>query len=173
MPNIPGKKILIIIAPVDFRDEECLEPKKIFEESNADVKIASKKVSVAEGKLGAKVDVDYDIDEIIVQDYDAIVFVGGPGASVYFDDETAHSIAREAIEEDKVLAAICIAPSILANAGILKGKKATCFASEADNLRSKGAEYTGKDVESDGNIITAKGPAAAKKFGEKITDMLK
>jgi protease I len=173
MVNLAGKTILMIVAPEGFRDEELLEPKKIFENHNANVKIASKGVSVARGKLGAKIDVDYDIDEVIMQDYDAVVFVGGPGAAVYFDDETAHSIAREALEEDEILGAICIAPVILANAGLLKGKKATVFPSGADDLKKNGAKYTGKDVEADGKIVTANGPAAAKKFGEKIAEMLR
>jgi protease I len=173
MANLSGKKILMIIAPKDFQDKELFDSKKVFDESNADVKIASKGVNVARGKLGAEVDVDYDIDEVLVQDYDAVVFVGGPGASIYFDDETAHSIARDALEEDEILGAICIAPVILANAGILKGKKATVFASGADDLKNNGADYTGKDVEADGTIVTAHGPAAAKKFGEKIAEMLR
>jgi protease I len=173
MANLAGKTILLIIAPEGFRDEELLEPRKILEGYGANVKIASKGVSAAKGKLGAKIEVDYDIDEAIVQDYNAVAFIGGPGASVYFDDETAHSIAREALEEGEILAAICIAPVILANAGVLKGKKATVFSSGADDLKRNGAEYTGKDLETDGNIITANGPAAAKKFGEKIAEMLK
>ena len=168
-----GKKILMIVAPDSFRDEELLDPKKVFEKNNFVVSIASKRVKEAKGKLGAKVKVDYDIDDVFVRDFDAVVFVGGPGAAVYFDDETAHSIAREASESGKVVAAICIAPSVLANAGILKSKKATCFPSEADSLKSKGAKYTGKDVEADGKIVTANGPAAAKKFGEKIAELLK
>lgn len=172
MVNLAGKTILMIVAPEGFRDEEFLEPKKVFENYNASVKIASKGVSVAKGKLGAKIDVDYELDEVLVQDYDAVVFIGGPGASIYFDDETAHSIAREALEEGKIVGAICIAPVILANAGILKGKKATVFSSGADDLKNNGAKYTAKDVEADGKIVTANGPAAAKKFGEKIAEML-
>jgi protease I len=134
MTNLIGKNILMIVAAEGFRDEELLEPKKILEGYNANVKIASKKVSVARGKLGARVKVDYDIDDVIVQDYNAVIFIGGPEASIYFDDETAHSIAREALEEDEVVGAICIAPVILANAGILRGKKATVFSSGADDL---------------------------------------
>jgi protease I len=173
MANLSGKKILMIIAPKDFQDKELFDSKKVFDESNADVKIASKGVNVARGKLGAEVDVDYDIDEVLVQDYDAVVFVGGPGASIYFDDETAHSIARDALEEDEILGEICFARVILAIALILKGKKATVFASGADDLKNNGADYTGKDVEADGKIVTANGPAAAKKFGEKIAEMLR
>jgi len=173
MVDLTGKSILMIIAPNNFRDEELLKPKEIFENSNAQVTIASKGVTTSSGMLGATVDVDKDISDINVADYDAIIFVGGTGASQYFDDFTAQSIAKEAYNQGKLVGAICIAPSILANAGILEGKKATAFSSEADNLRNKGAEYTGDSVTQDGKIITASGPEAAVEFGRTIAENLK
>jgi protease I len=87
---------------------------------------------------------------------------------VYFDDPVAQNIAKEAVRENKILAAICIAPVILANAGVLRNKKATVFPSEKETLINAGAQYTGKDVEVDGNIITASGPQAAEKFAATI-----
>jgi protease I len=173
MANLSGKKILVVISPKDFQDKELLDSIKVLEASNASIVIASKKVKEAVGKFGTRVEVDYDIDEVIVQDYDAVVFIGGSGTSVYFDDETAHEIARDSYSQGKVTAAICIAPVILANSGILKGKKVTVFPSGADDLKKAGARYTAKDVEVDGRIVTADGPPAAKKFGEAIVNLLK
>lgn len=173
MVDLTGKSILMIIAPNNFRDEELLRPKEIFENSNAQVTIASKTVTTANGMLGATVDVDKDISEINVADYDAIIFVGGTGASQYFDDLTVQSIAKESYNQGKLVGAICIAPSILANAGILEGKRATAFSSEADNLRNNGAEYTGESVTQDGKIITGSGPEAAVEFGTTIVENLK
>ena len=164
--------ILMVIAPEMFRDEELLEPKRVFEENGINAVIASKGVKNAKGKLGAVVDVDKDIREIRAEDYDAVVFVGGPGAAIYFDDDMALKLARDAYKKCKVIAAICVAPSILANAGILKGKKATCFESQQENLKMKGAIYTGDDVTKDGKIITANGPGAAAEFGKKIMEAL-
>jgi len=63
------------------------------------------------------------ISKINIDNYDAVVFVGGGGATEYFNDSIAHKIVKESIAKGKVLAAICIAPNILANAGVLKGKK--------------------------------------------------
>jgi len=168
-----AKKVLMIIAPANFRDEECLEPKKIFESKGMNVTIASKNVSKAKGSLGASVDVNLDISKVNVSNYDAVVFIGGPGATVYFNDTTAQKIAKEAVAKGKVLAAICIAPAILANAGVLEGKNATVFPSENSTLKAKGATYTGADVTIDGKLITANGPAAAKKFGNAVADALK
>ena len=170
--NVSGKNILMVIAPDGFRDEEFLEPKEVFESSGAKVTVASKGVSTAKGKLGATADVDIDISEASAADYDAVVFIGGPGAAVYFEDPAALNLAQSAEAAGKVVAAICIAPSILANAGVLEGHKATCFESESSNIDAKSAGYTGEDVTVDNNIITANGPAPAKKFGEAIIKAL-
>jgi protease I len=167
------KNVLMIIAPVNFRDEELLEPKKILEDSGAKVTVASKGTALAKGSRGASVKVDISISQVNVANYDAVVFVGGSGATVYLNDVTAHSIAKQTLAQGKILAAICMAPSIIANAGLLKGKKATAFPSESSNLTSKGAIVEDKNVVQEGKIITGKGPQAAKEFGEKIRDSLK
>lgn len=167
-----GKKILMIVAPTNFRDEEFEKPKVIFEQAQALVTVASKGVSEATGMLGAKAAVDKDISEVSAAEYDAVVFIGGSGASVYFNDPQAQALAKDAFSQGKVVGAICIAPSTLANAGILAGKRATCFFSESGNLRNKGATYTGEPVTVDGKIVTASGPEAAEAFGEKIIEIL-
>ena len=166
------KIILMVVAPKDFRDEEYLEPRKIFEGAGIGVKVASKGVTTAMGKFGAVVPVDLDLGEVRVEDYDAVVFIGGPGSAVYFDDQQALSLAKTAYESGKIVGAICIAPSILANAGILSGKKATAFSSELDNLNNRGAQNTGEPVVVDGKIITASGPEAAVEFGKKLVEVL-
>ncbi len=176
--NISGKKILMVIAPVNFRDEEFLEPKKVFEDSGASVEVASKDVKEATSMIDKiKVKVDLDIGEVNVTDYDAVVFIGGSGASVYYDDQTALDIARESYKKNKIVAAICIAPGILAKSGILEGKNATIWDPGNGNfikiLKESGATYTGADVEQDGKIITANNPKAATKFGERILENLK
>jgi len=165
-------KALMIIAPNDFRDEELFQPKEILEESGIKVTVASRSLSSARGMLGGKITPDIKIDDVDVSNFDAIVFVGGRGASMYWDDSVAHKIARQAHSLNKVLAAICIAPVTLANSGLLKGKRATVWSSEATKIKLKGAIYTGKPLEKDGNIITASGPAAARDFGKEIVEAL-
>lgn len=169
---IEGKKILMVIAPTNFRDEELTQPKAIFEQAGAQVTVASKGTTSAVGMFGAAAKVDQDITEVDVAAFDAVVFVGGSGASVYFNDPAAHLLAQNAYNQDKIVAAICIAPSTLANAGLLSGRRATCFSSEAENLRVKGAEYTGERVTVDGQIVTGSDPEAASEFGQKIVDVL-
>ncbi|MCD6082498.1 DJ-1/PfpI family protein, partial [Candidatus Aerophobetes bacterium] len=121
MAKLKGKKAVMIIAEKNFRDEELFEPKKILEAEGVKVIVASTSFNTARGMLGGKVKPDMLLSEIKVDDYDAIIFVGGSGASQYWNDSLAHNIAKEAVEKNKVLGAICIAPVTLANAGVLTG----------------------------------------------------
>jgi len=164
----------MVIAPSNFRDEEYLQPKELLENAGFEVVTASRKTGEITGMLGAKAFAEKSIDEVNIDDFDAVVFVGGTGASVYFNDEKALEIAKEAYSKGKVTAAICIAPTILANAGVLEGKKATIWEDPAlvDNLKEKGARYTGENVVRDGKVITGKGPFAAREFGEEIIRVL-
>ncbi|MEM3455766.1 MAG: DJ-1/PfpI family protein [Candidatus Micrarchaeia archaeon] len=166
-------KILMIIAPDKFRDEELFEPKNIFESNGYKVEITSKGVKKSTGMLGGNVNIDIDITKVNINNYKAVVFVGGSGASTYFEDKYVLKIAEDAYKKGMIIGAICIAPSILANAGILKGKNATVFPSEKDNLIQKGANYINEGVVVDGKIITASGPKFARKFGEEIIKLLK
>lgn len=170
--SLEGKKIVMIIASQNFRDEELVEPRAILSARGAKVILASSSLAEATGMLGAKAKADMLIDRVNVADYDAIVFVGGMGASEYFGNTKAHELCRSAVDGGKVLCAICIAPGILANAGVLKGKKATIWSGSADMLKKGGATYTGKDVEVDGKIITGTNPKAAAAFGRAIADAL-
>lgn len=171
--ELSNKRVVMVVASKDFRDEEFHKPKEIFEASSVKVVVASSKIGESKGYFGAIAKPEILIENINVSEYDAIVFVGGSGASEYFKNPSALKIAKEAFEGNKIVAAICIAPSILANAGILKGKRATAFSSEKDNLIKNGAIWKDVDVEVDGKIVTADGPNAAEKFGNTILELLK
>lgn len=166
------KKILMVLAQSNFRDEEYEIPREIFQKSGLEVKTVGERKGEAIGRFGAKAWIDFPFAEVNIHNFEAVVFVGGSGASNYFNDNEALNLARDAEREGKVVAAICIAPSILANAGLLKERRATAFPSEKENLESKGAIYSGRPVEADGRIITASGPEAAEEFGEKIVEVL-
>lgn len=172
MPGVNGKKVVMIIASQNFRDEEFQKPKAILEKQGAKVTVASSSLNKATGMLGATADPEVLYNHIKAQDYDAVVFVGGSGATEYWNDPTAHTIAQECVKNGKILAAICIAPVTLANAGVLTGKKATVWSSEVEQLKAKGVNYTGSDVQQDGQIITADGPTSADKFGNALVKAL-
>ncbi|MFH1578198.1 MAG: DJ-1/PfpI family protein [Candidatus Omnitrophota bacterium] len=167
------KRAVMIIAENNFRDEELLEPKKILEDAGINVLVASLTQADSAGMLGAKVKPDMKLADINVEEFDAVIFVGGSGASIYWDNPIAHKIARDAYSANRIVAAICIAPVTLAKAGLLKGKKATVWPSEAEKIKSAGAVYTAGDVERDGFIITASGPLAASMFGEEVRNALR
>ena len=167
--DLADEKVLMVIAPSNFRDEELLHTKEELERGGMKTTIASAKTGEVRGMLGARVTPDIKLDQVKVDDYDVVVFVGGSGSAVYFNDKRAISIASEAFSKGKKICAICIAPVILANAGVLKGKRATVWDGEhVRKIESKGATYTGKPVEVDDNVITAIGPDAAREFGRTI-----
>ncbi|MCX5706318.1 MAG: DJ-1/PfpI family protein [Candidatus Omnitrophica bacterium] len=167
------KKVVMIIAHQGFRDEELLEPKEVLENNGVIVKIASSSLGEAKGKLGARVMPDMLVKDINSEDFNAVIFVGGPGGVQYWDDPVAHKILQKAYKENRIVAGICSASVTLARAGILKGKRATVFSGDAEEIKACGAEYTGSPVERDGNIITGAGPFAARDFGEEIVKALK
>jgi len=169
-----NKKILMIIAPEDFRDEELLVPKRLFLELRNEVTIASKNVKRARGMLGAKTNVDLDISNVDVSRYNALVFVGGVGIDRFklYEDVDILNMAKAAAYRGKIVAAICLASKILANAGLLSGRKASCYESAIEYIKSKGANYVGEKVVADGKIITAPNPNFAREFGERIIKAL-
>ncbi|MFZ5559581.1 MAG: DJ-1/PfpI family protein [Patescibacteria group bacterium] len=173
-----ASKIAMIIAFRDFRDEEYFVPRDIFEDAKAEIKVASSNLGTAQGADGGEVSVDIKLSDLDVSDFDALVFIGGPGALSYLDNSDSYKITKDAISQNKLLAAICVSPAILAKAGVLNGKKATVWTSPLDKsakkiLEDNGAIFQDQDVVQDGNIITGSGPSAAKKFANKIVDALR
>jgi len=172
MEKLTGKKILMVIAKNKFRDEEYQEPRQVLESEGAIITVASSSRDIAIGMLGLKVKPDVILNDVKEADYDGIVFIGGGGAAEYFDNPVAHKLAQGFFEHGKLTSAICIAPATLANAGVLKGKKATSFPSSEAALRTHGAVFMKQDVVADGTIVTAVGPQAAKKFGQELVKVL-
>lgn len=162
----------MVIAPDKFRDEEYAEPRAVLEERGAEVVTASVAPGPCRGRFGMLARADAALADTRGDDLDAVVFVGGAGASVFFDDADAHRLARAMSDEGKLLAAICIAPSTLARAGLLRGVEATCFPSQEEDLLAHGAVYTGEPVTVSGRIVTANGPEAAREFGGALADAL-
>ncbi len=170
--DMAKKKVLMVIAPDQFRDEEYREPRRIFEQKGCEVTVASTVTRPVTGMLGMVVTPDVTIDKVRAADFDAVVFVGGAGARELFSDKRAHLLATEAAASGRPLGAICVSPTILANAGVLKGRRATVWPDQAKALTAGGARYTAEAVTSDGSIITADGPPSAARFGETVAKAL-
>lgn len=168
-----NRKILFVIAPRDFRDEEYLEPRRLFDAAKCDVVVASSVAGPVRGFHGTWVTSDRTLADCHAKDFDAVVFAGGRGVKVYFDDPAAQRLAREAVESGKVLAAICSAPGILANAGVLQDVAATSWETERPLLVAKGAVLdTSKPVVRCGRIITGEGAPVSAAFGREVIQAL-
>ena len=167
----------MVIAFRDFRDAEYFVPKEILEKAGAKITTVSTKMGTAIGADGGDTEVDLLLENLNPVDFDAVVFIGGPGCLEYLDKEDSYRVARETIEKNKVLGSICVSPVILAKAGVLKEKRATVWSSPMDRgpvriLKENGAIYEDKDVVVDGKIITGNGPDAAEEFGKKLVEGL-
>jgi protease I len=167
------KKAVMIIPHQGFRDEELLDTKAVLEKNGVEVKVASNAYGPAKGKLGAQISPDLFYKDVRLEDFDAVIFVGGPGSIDYWNNAFAHKLINDSVALGKVTAGICSASVTLAKSGILKGKRATVFPGDFQELIENGANYTASHLEIDGNIITADGPYAAKDFGEAIVKALK
>lgn len=166
-------KIVMVIANRGFRDEELFKPLESFKKEGFSVVIASNSLSEARGMLGGRIYPDILTEEIEVEDYVAIVLVGGIGAKVFWDSSRLLDQIRKANSQDKIIGAICLAPVTLAKAGILEERRATVWPSEANTLKKYKAKYEKTGVIVDGNIVTASSPEYASKFGEEILKLIK
>ena len=173
--EIFGKKILMVVAQEKFRDEEFLEPRAVFEEHGAEITVASNSTEIAKGALGAEVKPDISIDEVNMDDFDAIVISGGGGSRDYlWDNKELHALITRANDDKKIVAAICISPVVLANAGILNEKNATVFPDQESihKLKYNGAIYDDVPAIRDGNIVTGRDPASANEFAIRVVEAL-
>lgn len=166
---------LLVIAKQGYQDKEYEGTRAPLEGASVSVTLASTEAGECDGKFGGKVVADLALRDVDVSRYDVVAFIGGPGAAALKDDADALRVVRDAVAAKKILGAICIAPTILAAAGVLHDKEATVW--DEDGLQSAyleehGAHYTGKDVEVDGLFITANGPLAAPSFGQALVSAL-
>lgn len=166
------KTALVIIAPTGYQDKELEGTMKGLKDAGFDVVIGSTEAGTCTGKLGGSTEAGIALRDVVASSYDRIAFIGGPGAHALVDDIDAKRVAREAVDVHIPLGAICIAPTILAAAGVLKGKTATVWddgeRTQVSFLQTHGASYAGEDVTVDGLIVTANGPGAAEEFGRRI-----
>lgn len=168
------KKVGFIIANKNFRDEELFYPMEILEDKDVKSTIISLEKIECIGKSGAKINPDMKLDEVKVEDFDAIIFVGGAGCKDFWHNKIAHKLCQDTKNLKKLLAAICSSVATLAYAGVLKGVLANSFEAEREILKDNGALLSDDDVVFDtkNNIITANGPKVAKEFGYKILEVL-
>lgn len=169
------KRVLFIIAPSNFRDEELDEPKTLLEDAGFVCDVASTTMDPVQGMLGLLVKPDLLVDTVLVENYAAVIVVGGSGSPALSRNEKVLIIVRNAVTKNKVVGAICFGALTVAQSGILKGKKGTGWKHQ-DTLQAfkeNGATYIDEGVVVDGKIVTAQGPSVATLFGKKLLELLK
>ncbi len=181
MLGLQDKKAMILIAPKGFRDEEFSQTHAALKGAKADVMVVSTHTGACEGKLGSVAHAHMTLDDAVNEKWDCLALIGGPGATIYIDDERVEKIARQVVDDEGVLAAICLAPVILAHAGLLDGVDATVFPDKEyeDDLVAHGANLKktavveGKNNVNGAPLITGNGPKAAFVFGLQVTNALR
>lgn len=166
------KRIAVHLAE-GFEEIEAISIIDVLRRADFDVEIVSVTSNfVVTGSHNIKIMADSLFDNIDYNSIDMIILPGGmPGSKNLNNHDGLKQQILNFHENGKPLGAICAAPMIFGNLGILKDKKATCYPGFEEELL--GAEVTGKDVQRTGTIVTGKGAGVAIDFALKIVKMLK
>ncbi len=154
---------------------EALAPVDIMRRAGLDVRLAGVGGLEITGSHGIKITADITDEDAraLLDEADAIVL---PGGKLGTENLEGSELVKEAIDHfnkaDKLIAAICAAPSILAHRGLLKGKEATVYPTFEEALISGGAKLSKKYVVQDGNILTGRGMGVSTQFGLKLAEIL-
>ena len=173
--ELEGTRVLMVVAPEGYKEDELSVPSGIFKELGAEVVVASTRTctGIARGMSGGEVAVNLSIGDVNLSEYDSIVIVGGVGSMRYlWDDRELRDMVRAAYDSHKTVAAICLSPVVLARAGILRDKECTAFITAKEELIKNGGKYLDKGVVVSGNIVTAKGPEYATEFAIAVADVM-
>ena len=171
-------KRVMILATDGFEQSELFKPKANLEEAGIETEV----VSLEEGSIrgwdqkdwGESVAVDKTVDAIENCDgYDALLLPGGQmNPDILRMNERAVAIVREFALADKPIAAICHAPWLLAEAGLIDGKTVTSWPSIRTDLKNAGANVVDQEVATDGKFITSRNPDDIPAFSKALIDML-
>lgn len=169
--QIQGKRVAVL-AEDFYEDLELWYPVLRLREAGADVKIVGPKADAYQSKHGYPAKADAGIDEVSVADFDAVVIPGGYAPDHMRRHPKMVALVREAAQQGKIVAAICHAGWMLASAGIIRGKRVTCYFSIKDDVVNAGGEYEDSEVVQDANIITSRQPDDLPAFCRTIISAL-
>jgi protease I len=174
MPFINKSKILIL-ATDGYERSELRFPLEELRKRGAEVKIASIEKQPIKSwdkkNWGDTVDVDLLAKDVKLEDFDALVLPGGQmNPDILRHNDDAMRVVREFVASGKVVAAICHGPWLLVEAGALKGRKATSYASIKTDLKNAGAEWSDTPVVTDKGIVTSRCPDDLPAFVDKIVE---
>jgi len=162
----------LILSANDFEDTELLVPLYRLKEAGYTVEVASEKRDAIRGKHGYEVPVNKLFSEVSPADYAVLILPGGKAPAAIRDNPTVQDIARSFMSEGKPVAAICHGPQILISAGLVRGRRATCYKTVETELREAGAQYEDAEVVVDNSLITSRQPGDLPAFDREMMKKL-
>lgn len=176
MQELKGKKVAVVVTNY-FEQSEFTEPIKVLKDAGARVDVIAPEAGEVQGmKHVDKADtfqVDKTLDEVNFDDYDAMVL---PGGAVNADNlrtiPEVKAAVKDFLNSNRILAAVCHAPWVIASAGVARGRKLTSFFTLQDDMRNAGAEWTDEEVVVDNNLITSRNPDDLPAFSSAIASAL-
>jgi protease I len=163
---LSDKKVLMVVPTQGFDFGEYEVTRRVLESRGLRVHVAAPELGEVASESGRTVRSTARLGDVKYYDYDAIIFVGGPGARTLAETEAATKLAKDA--EYKVLGAIGLGSLILARAGVVKGKRATGDPAVADAVRQKEGQYTAQPIEVSDKLVTGRGGQYAETFGQAV-----
>lgn len=163
----------LFISADNFEDTELLVPYYRLKEEGFDVDVASIRKGKIKGKHGYEVEANKSLKEIDPANYDLLVLPGGKAPEMIRKEKEALDIASHFFKSNKPVAAICHGPQTLISAGLLKGRRATCYKSVAEEMKESGALYEDKEVVVDGNLVTSRQPSDLPAFMREMMKMIR
>jgi protease I len=170
--NMTGKRIAVLAEEL-YQELELWYPVLRMREAGAEVRVIGTGSGTSYGsKHGYPVTVDDAVGDVSPDDFDAVIVPGGYAPDRMRRFPAVLDFVREMDRQGKVVAAICHAAWVLASAGILPGRQATCFFAIKDDVINAGATYLDEPVVRDGNLITSRVPDDLPLFCRTIIEAL-
>ncbi len=158
----------VILAADEVEDMEFLVPYYRLKEAGIDVDVAAPRLGPVCGKHGYSLVADLTFWDVEADGYDLMVIPGGRAPETVRLDRKAVEAVRKFFNSGKPVAAICHGAQILISAGVLKGKRVTCWQGIRDDVRAAGAEYVDAEVVVDDDLITSRSPEDLSAFCREI-----
>lgn len=164
----------LIFIENDFQDAEALYPYYRLKEAGFDVMLVGPEKKEYFGKHGYPLQADSSVADAKIKDqtFDVIVIPGGWAPDRLRRNKDVLELVRRHCQAKKTVAAICHGPSVLASAGVLKGRTLTSFDAIKDDVTNAGGTYVDRDVVVDGNLVTSRKPEDLPAFCREILRVL-
>jgi protease I len=169
--ELKGKRVAILVEDY-YEDLELWYPRLRLREAGAEITIVGSGADQYISKYGYPVKADTSADKVKASDFDAVIIPGGYAPDLMRRNSLMVDLVREAVRQDKIVAAICHAGWMLASANVVRGKRVTCFYSIKDDIVNAGATYEDSEVVRDGNLITSRKPDDLPAFCHTIVQAL-